>query len=52
MNEENAKQNENDIEQKTEIKSAYKTFENREEFENFINETKTKFAPELKKKPK
>lgn len=50
MSEENAKQNENDIEPKTEMKSAYKTFESREDFENFIKETKTKFAPELKSK--
>lgn len=48
MNEENTKQNENDIEQKTEIKSAYKTFESREEFEKFIEDTKGKFVPELK----
>lgn len=50
MNDEGLEQNTETKENSEKEKSAYKTFENREDFENFINEVKAKFTPELKSK--
>lgn len=50
MNNEGLEQNTKTKEVSDKEKSAYKTFENREDFEMFINKVKAKFAPELKSK--
>lgn len=49
MGDENLEQNAGTIGQDEGIKSAYKSFENREEFEKFLESTKAKLAPEIKK---
>lgn len=50
MNDEELEQNLGAEEISKKEKLAYKTFENREDFEKFINEVKAKFTPELKSK--
>lgn len=50
MSEENLEQNQNDIEPTEDVKVAYKSFESKEEFEKFIEDTKVKFTPEIRKK--
>lgn len=41
---------EENVEQIEETKEVYKSFESKEEFEKFIEETKVKFTPEIRKK--
>ncbi len=49
MNDAGLEQNTSNEETSKNEKTAYKSFESREEFENFLNETKAKIAPEIKK---
>ena len=50
MSEENLEQNQNDREKTEDVKAVYKSFESKEEFEKFLEDARTKFTPEIRKR--